>query len=1136
MARKRPFYIVDPNLRNVGGHYFEYDRAVAEGATANGYETVILAHRDVEPTIAAKVGAHPVFTRDIWGLAGPGSRLAIAIGKLRDNFRFLVDLLGSIRRFGAPPGTVIFVHTFIDRQLLAIAVLPVLLWFKRDVRYVYLLRYQPDFYQDPFSAFAFRLIECLSRHRPIHLTTDSARLAEQLGRLSANPFHVLPIPHVPPEQPDTASAERDDRTTFVSLGNARDEKGIFEILAAIQLLHQRGQLGRMRFVLQCNDAAPDVRLAIDAFAAENIPNCELLFDKLESETYYKILWESDCVLLPYWRSIYFGRTSGVFMEALSAGKPVIATTDTWMSDQLAEHGAGLLCEDRSTEMLAALMLRAVANRDALSRTALANRKHWLETHNPGALARTIGELRAAPPAPASPPRRILILYPHDDFISRQGGASRRANLVAEFLVARHLDVRVLQGGTAPRTIAHGLTIESLGPEGSAPFHRSATGLLVWAASFGQGMKHRWMFWQYARVGVDKRFQRLLRQQIRWADIVVLKYPLWADAVIPIAHQEGRRVVLSAHDVLADQLNDLPVLRAVGWHKELRAWKAADALVSVSATDQAVMAGHGLSSVLTPNPTDGRLFEIERLGNARVLLRDLFGIQLPTRRVCLFVGSLFEPNVRAVASIKEIARAITALDGGEDVCFVIVGGCAPAERDGNFLALGRISDAALLLLYAACDLVLIPIPYGTGASLKTVEGMAAAKIVLGTAAAFRGLDIRAGREVLIEDTIAAYPERILAALHDADAGQKIAGAARDFARAYDSRVAFLNYLDVLGVPNNVGDHPVAAFGAIDPSLVEIARMALEKGHIKTALALATEALRTSPGDADAEAVLMLAEGRASAPVAEPEPMPENVPVPESRGGVDLVAEQRKMIDGLWALFHTGDYETLIPHIRGLLTQHANVADLHFLLAQSLHNSFQEPDRAEFHYTRAKVLGFDRYWVWRGRGRLRREQGRYALALRDFTLALIKQPFFPATSQNPQPRLESDPVAEQRKMVDGLWDLFHTGDYETLIPHIRALLVRHGDVADLHFILAQALHNSCQEPDSAEFHYTRAGVLGFDRYWVWCGRGRLRREQGHAALALRDFTLALMKRPFGPSTSAIVRQGASALRRWARGTRP
>ena len=127
----------------------------------------------------------------------------------------------------------------------------------------------------------------------------------------------------------------------------------------------------------------------------------------------------------------------------------------------------------------------------------------------------------------------------------------------------------------------------------------------------------------------------------------------------------------------------------------------------------------------------------------------------------------------------------------------------------------------------------------------------------------------------------------------------------------------------------------------------------------------------------------------------------------------------MIDGLWALFHKGDYETLIPHIRGLLTQHANVADLHFLLAQSLHNSFQEPDRAEFHYTRAKVLGFDRYWVWRGRGRLRREQGQYALALRDFTLALMKRPFFPATPQNPQPRLESDPVAKQRNMVDGLW---------------------------------------------------------------------------------------------------------------------
>ncbi|MGE0418587.1 MAG: hypothetical protein AB7O80_17435, partial [Acetobacteraceae bacterium] len=79
------FVIVDPNLRNVVGHYFEYDRTVAEGAAAAGYRTVVLGAHDIEPEIARPLGAQGVFTRDIWGLQGHGSRWRVGFNKLRDN-------------------------------------------------------------------------------------------------------------------------------------------------------------------------------------------------------------------------------------------------------------------------------------------------------------------------------------------------------------------------------------------------------------------------------------------------------------------------------------------------------------------------------------------------------------------------------------------------------------------------------------------------------------------------------------------------------------------------------------------------------------------------------------------------------------------------------------------------------------------------------------------------------------------------------------------------------------------------------------------------------------------------------------------------------------------------------------------
>lgn len=1128
------FYIVDPNLRNVVGHYFEYDRTVAEGAAENGYETIILANRDVEPAIAARVGAHPVFTRDIWGLAGAGSFLARAIGKLRDNGRFLLDLKGAIRRFGLPRGSVIFAHTFVDRQFLALALLPLLLWFKRDVRYVYLLRYQPDFYRGPVSNLAFRLIERLARRRAIHLTTDSARLSDQLGGLTSCPVHVLPIPHVPPVQPE-AAAERDPGvTTFVSLGNARDEKGIFEILDAIRILHRRGQLDGLRFVLQCNDAAPDVQAAIDRFVADDIPNCELLFDKLDTNEYYGLLWDSDIVLLPYWRSIYFGRTSGVFMEALSAGKLVIATGDTWMSDQLAEHGAGLVCRDRSAEVLAALMLRAAANRDALTATARDNRARWMETHNPRALAGAIDTLSTETPPPRTPPARVLLLYPHDDFITPQGGASRRTNLLADFLMARGMTVRVLQGGLADRVLHHGLAIESLGREPRLPLRRAWVGLTVWAASLGRGMKHRWIFWQYARVGASPGFQRHIRQLIRWSDVVVLEYPFWAEAVMPIARQEGRRLILTSHDVLADQLVGLPVLKSLAWRRELQAWKAADALMAVSATDQAMMAGHGLSPVLAPNPTDGRLFEVERLGDGRRILRDLFDVDLPFTRFCLFVGSLFEPNVLAVQSIRAMARAMAARPGGTEIGFVVVGGCSPPDRDGTFLALGRIEDPVLLALYAACDIVLVPIPFGTGASLKTIEGMAAAKVVLGTAAAFRGLDVADGRDARIEDRIDAYPDAILSILADHSGTLEMGRTARAFARGYDSRVAFRSYLAALGVPFDEADKSVEAPGAIDASLIELAQHAQRAGQPRVATDLAREALRTSPGDPDAEAVLLLSADS----------------VPAQRPAVAAVIEPAVEWDTVrsesWEQFRTGNHAEVAERAERFLADGVVSAELHFLLAQCLHNGALDPDRAYDHYTRAGALGYDRHWVWANRGRLHRESGRRRQASRDLLLAFAVRPFGPSATMALRemarvvlsaraptgPRRPGGLSSAER--VD-LWRMIHAGDHAGVIARVRPALAEGSD-AELHYLLAHALHGAGNAPDQAAAAYTDALDAGWDWYWVRVGRGRLHRECGRSALALRDLVPALLRSPLRRSSIAVAKEIAATIVRWNRAAPP
>ena len=69
----------------------------------------------------------------------------------------------------------------------------------------------------------------------IHLSCDSSRLAYELGTVTTLPIAVYPIPHTS-ERVDIADGEFavGRPLHLVSLGNARGEKGICEILRAIR--------------------------------------------------------------------------------------------------------------------------------------------------------------------------------------------------------------------------------------------------------------------------------------------------------------------------------------------------------------------------------------------------------------------------------------------------------------------------------------------------------------------------------------------------------------------------------------------------------------------------------------------------------------------------------------------------------------------------------------------------------------------------------------------------------------------------------------------------------------------------------------------------------------------------------------
>jgi glycosyltransferase involved in cell wall biosynthesis len=145
----------------------------------------------------------------------------------------------------------------------------------------------------------------------------------------------------------TDTRPADAPVVFACLGPARFEKGIDILQAAIKIYLAAHPAGLARFVIQWNapilDAAgavyaPDPQLRAD-------PRVALIEQSMSSEAYDGAVAATDVMLLPYRRDSYFARISGVAVEAVTAGAPVLYTRDTWCEDLVTQVGAGVGVDD-----------------------------------------------------------------------------------------------------------------------------------------------------------------------------------------------------------------------------------------------------------------------------------------------------------------------------------------------------------------------------------------------------------------------------------------------------------------------------------------------------------------------------------------------------------------------------------------------------------------------------------------------------------------------------------------------------------------------------------------------------------------------------------------------------------------------
>ena len=349
LFRRAPrIHVIDPSCLHPLGHHVAVNQLIAKWGAKFGFETQVFVNRWCDAKVRTLFDSIPVLRYF------PIREAPEDIDALRNSLaQFNDDTLNRLLPYSRDirEGDRVVMHTAHPWAIgglhswLAQSGMP-------KVNISIIFRFAPDYNIKPAARlvitkyFGDVLAQLRSLDPNVGLFADTPGLAEICEKQFGAPFFVIPISVDIAAADKSAPLDMDGPVRFVFAGEARTEKGIDFVPKAAEGLaaHDR----HARIILQtCSGASETSRRRL-----ELAPNIEILGQSLHGKSYQDFLLSGTYILTQYDPDQYTLRTSHIFVEALSLGRPVVTSKGSWMEDELARlaPGAGI-CVDYSAEGL-----------------------------------------------------------------------------------------------------------------------------------------------------------------------------------------------------------------------------------------------------------------------------------------------------------------------------------------------------------------------------------------------------------------------------------------------------------------------------------------------------------------------------------------------------------------------------------------------------------------------------------------------------------------------------------------------------------------------------------------------------------------------------------------------------------------
>lgn len=391
------FILIDHSLTGVGGHHFEYAMHILSAAQRAGFDVVLAANcrlRD-RTGMPAHWPVHSLFRFDVYckhavsgghrrrtgrgtgGAAAAGgakvstwpARLIEPIYRFCDRGRQLLRQIDRRRRcrhftrachdlFQRLPlqaGDQVFVPTLSEIDLLGLvaylqaAPQSQLAQWHLQFHFDLFDGREPDYVAESDRIFALRQLfeETLAgaRNHRLHFYSTTPQLAAQYNLLKVADFRTLAYP-VNPAFPAYRRHKSQRPLRITCAGGMREEKGREHLATLVRslwddaLANNNAQLlvqtNRTRFQrLRSEIMAPAAKSGMTPYG-QFCRRVVQVRHPLRMDQYVDLIGKTDIGLFLYDSNRYYARCSGILVEMLSAGVPVIVPAGCWLADQIAE--------------------------------------------------------------------------------------------------------------------------------------------------------------------------------------------------------------------------------------------------------------------------------------------------------------------------------------------------------------------------------------------------------------------------------------------------------------------------------------------------------------------------------------------------------------------------------------------------------------------------------------------------------------------------------------------------------------------------------------------------------------------------------------------------------------------------------